>query len=71
MLEGLPCIFVNDWREVTRKFLLDQAQILAGGKYDFSGLFRETWMRRIRGEGEQTMESGVSAFADWMARNRA
>ena len=68
VLEGLPCVFVNDWREVTRKFLLEQAQVFAGGTYDFSGLFRETWMRRIRGEAAGRLEFGLGAFAEWAGR---
>ncbi len=70
VLEGLPCIFVNDWREVTRKFLLEQAQVFAGGKYDFSGLFRETWMRRIRGEGESSgMQSNLCEHRQHLTGN--
>jgi hypothetical protein len=53
---------------VTRKFLLEQAQVFAGGTYDYSGLFRENLMRRIRGQKEQTMESGVCADVDPFAR---
>jgi hypothetical protein len=70
VLEGLPCVFVKDWREVTRNFLLEQAQIFSAGTYDFCSLFRETWMRRIRGESEGKMPFSLSGFAEILRRIR-
>jgi hypothetical protein len=49
LLADLPALVVNDWTEVRRELLEKFVAELAGKKFDFSTLFRESWMRRIHG----------------------
>ena len=50
LLDGLPAVVVEDWRDINREMLLGEAGNLHSKKFDFSPLYREFWMRKIRSE---------------------
>ena len=47
VFEGLPCVFVDDWREVNGEFLAKSAARIASGQFNWSPMFREHWVRRF------------------------
>jgi hypothetical protein len=47
LLAELPAVIVEDWSEVRRELLEKFIAEFPGRRFDFSTLFRETWMRRI------------------------
>ncbi len=47
---GLPCVFVDDWRQVNTSFLRHSADLMQQAKFQFGPLFKDFWMRKIRME---------------------
>jgi hypothetical protein len=47
LLAELPALIVDDWSQVRREPLEKFMAELPGKRFDFSAMFRETWMRRI------------------------
>jgi hypothetical protein len=50
LFQRLPVLIVEDWAEVRRERLERHLAEIAQRKFDYSTLFRETWMRKIRGQ---------------------
>jgi hypothetical protein len=72
LLAELPALVVNDWSEVRPALLETFRAELASKKFDFSTLFRETWMRRIHGlEPVGRLELTYDEFRRVMTRTTA
>jgi hypothetical protein len=53
LLAKLPTLIVDDWAEVRRDNLERHLAEIANKTFDFSILFRDTWVRRIHGHSDQ------------------
>ncbi|WP_310621526.1 hypothetical protein [Flexibacterium corallicola] len=49
LFKRLPVSIVEDWRQVTPRFLEKEKDRILTETYDFSPLYLETWQRRFRG----------------------
>jgi hypothetical protein len=68
----LPVIVVEDWRELSRSFLVDSFQRLSQRKFRYSSLFLEHWRRAIAGSDADTLEEMTMAdFRSLMTRTTA
>jgi hypothetical protein len=69
LLQSLPALIVDDWSEVRRERLERYLAELPQKKFDFSLLFRDTWVRRIQGfEANPPLELTHSEFRRWLMR---
>jgi hypothetical protein len=48
LYNNLPVLIVEDWQQVNRETMLAFMQVSAAKKFDFSPLFREYWLCKIR-----------------------
>jgi len=48
-LEQFPVMILDDWRDLTRRKMAKFVDSIEGRRFDFSPLFREYWVGRIRG----------------------
>ena len=47
VFEGLPCVFVHDWREVNTQFLQNSLDSILNKTYNFSRMFLQYWKSKI------------------------
>ena len=50
VFEDLPCVFVDDWREVNLQFLSDSLTSVLNKKYNFSKMFLQYWKSQFEGD---------------------
>jgi len=48
LFEGLPVIIVDDWAEISEKFLQDKLNQMINIEFDFSKLFLQYWRMKFR-----------------------
>jgi hypothetical protein len=69
LLERLPVLIVEDWAQVRRETLESGLNELTRRTFDFSSLFRESWLRRIHGlPASRPLESTWMDFRRTMTR---
>ncbi len=72
LLQGLPALIVDDWSEVRRGRLESCFRELANRRFDFSPLFRDTWMRRVHGlAAHPSVDGTLAEFRRLLTRSPA
>jgi hypothetical protein len=72
LFAGLPCLFVDDWTQVTPAFLRESAQRFSAAKFQFASLFKEFWLRQVRGESSLILpEMTLCEFRRFMTSRAA